>query len=77
VNFAVAVHRGVLHADTTLAVSLFQVYIMSKGQARLGCTVAEISIALHSMTAGAPVAPAGQAVRRYAGKTVKRDEIIT
>lgn len=76
VNFALAMARGVLHADTTLAASFLQVYVMSKGQAWLSETIAQTSIALRSTVPGEPVALAGRAVRRYAGKTVKADEIV-
>ncbi|KAJ7868685.1 hypothetical protein B0H13DRAFT_1056121 [Mycena leptocephala] len=76
VNFALAMNRSVMQADTTLAASFLQVYIMSKGQQWLADTVAQISIALRSTTPGEPVAMAGHAVRRYAGKTLKEDEII-
>ncbi|KAJ7495045.1 hypothetical protein FB451DRAFT_1213191 [Mycena latifolia] len=76
VNFALATTRGVLHADTTLAASFLQVYVMSKGQAWLASTVAELVIALRGGVPGEAVALADQAVRRYAGKTVKADEII-
>ncbi|KAJ7747185.1 hypothetical protein DFH07DRAFT_831359 [Mycena maculata] len=76
VNFALAMTRGVMQADDSLAASFLQVYVMSKGQAWLSGTIVEISIALRSTTPGEPVALAGQAVRKYAGRTVKQDEII-
>ncbi|KAJ6511701.1 hypothetical protein DFH09DRAFT_941772, partial [Mycena vulgaris] len=76
VNFALAMNRGVLQVDTTLTASFLQVCIMSKGQAWLVSTIAETSIAPRSAAPSEAVALAGQAVRRYAGKTVKKDEII-
>ncbi|KAJ6459176.1 hypothetical protein C8R47DRAFT_1328019 [Mycena vitilis] len=76
VNFTLAMNRGVMQADTTVAASFLQVYIMSKGQAWLSDTVLHISIALRSTTPGEAVTLAGHAVRRYAGKTLRKDEII-
>ncbi|KAJ7628028.1 hypothetical protein DFH06DRAFT_1226946 [Mycena polygramma] len=76
VNFVLAMNRGVMKEDTTLAASFLQVYIMSKGQAWLSDTVVQISIALRSTTPGEAVTLAGHAVRRYAGKTLKKDEMI-
>ncbi|KAJ7165507.1 hypothetical protein C8R43DRAFT_918048 [Mycena crocata] len=76
VNFALAMNRGVMQADTTLAASFLQVYIMSKGQPWLAGTVAQISIALRSANPGEPVQLAGHAVRRYAGRMLKQDEMI-
>lgn len=75
-NFALAMGRGVMQADNSLAASFLQVYIMSKGQQWLSGTITQVSIALRCTTPGEPVALAGQAVRRYAGRTVKKDEII-
>ncbi|KAJ7031444.1 hypothetical protein C8F04DRAFT_1110286 [Mycena alexandri] len=71
VNFALAMNRGVMQADNTLAASFLQVYIMSKGQQWLTDMVAQISIALRSTTPGEPVALAGHGFRRYAGKMLK------
>ncbi|KAF8209138.1 hypothetical protein K438DRAFT_1811826 [Mycena galopus ATCC 62051] len=76
VNFALAMNRGVMASDDSLAASFLQVYIMSKGQQWLADTVAQIAIALRGTTPGEPVAIAGGAVRKYAGKTLKKDEII-
>ncbi|KAJ6562174.1 hypothetical protein B0H19DRAFT_1143767 [Mycena capillaripes] len=76
VNFALAMDRGVMQSDNTLAASFLQVYIMSKGQQWLSGTIAQISIAQRSTTPGEPVALAGNAVRRYAGRMLKKDEII-
>ncbi|KAJ7164432.1 hypothetical protein C8R46DRAFT_953113 [Mycena filopes] len=76
VNFALAMNRGVMQADTTLAASFLQVYIMSKGQSWLADTIAQIAIALRSTTPGEPVALAGYGVRRYAGRMLKQDEMI-
>ncbi|KAJ7722382.1 hypothetical protein B0H16DRAFT_1600516 [Mycena metata] len=76
VNFALAMNRGVMQADNTLAASFLQVYIMSKGQQWLADMVSQISIALRSTTPGEPVALAGHGFRQYAGKMLKQDEII-
>ncbi|KAJ7822817.1 hypothetical protein B0H14DRAFT_3470470 [Mycena olivaceomarginata] len=65
-------NRGVMHAsDDKLSASFLLTPIMSKGQAWLADTVAQLSITLRSTVHGEPVALAGNAVRRYAGRTLK------
>ncbi|KAF7341715.1 hypothetical protein MSAN_02069900 [Mycena sanguinolenta] len=77
VNFALAMNRGVMHAtDDSLAASFLQVYIMSKGQQWLSDTITQTAIALRGSVPGEPVALAGNAVRKYAGRMLKKDEII-
>jgi hypothetical protein len=49
---------------------------MNKGKAWLADTVAQLSIALRSTVPGEPVALAGNAVRRYAGRRLRGGEII-